>query len=133
MCIVVQLLSPIPLFATLQTYSMPGSPVFHYLQVFALIRVHKLVMLSNHLILCCPLLLLLQSFPASGVLHFTERGKVILGFPGGLVDKEFVHNAGDSGDADLIPESGRSLEAWQLTLVFLSEGSHGQRSLGYSQ
>ena len=26
----------------------------------------ELVMLSNHLILCCPLLLLLQSFPASG-------------------------------------------------------------------
>ena len=49
------------------------------------------------------------------------------------MDKEFVCNAGDSGDADLIPGSVRSLEAWQLTLVFLSEGSHGQRSLGYSQ
>ena len=133
MCIVVQLLSPIPLFATLQIYSTPFSPVFHYLQQFALVRVHKLVMLSNCLILCCPLLLLLQSFPASGVLHFMERGKLILGFPGGLVDKEFVCNAGDSGDADLIPGSVRSLEAWQLTLVFLSEGSHGQRSLGYSQ
>ena len=62
-----------------QTYSKPGAPVFHYLQEFALVRVHKLVMLSNHLILCCPLLLLLQSFPASGVLHFMDRGKVILG------------------------------------------------------
>ena len=118
MCIaVVQLLSPNPLFATPQTYSTPGAPVFHYLREFALVRVHKLVMLSNHLILCCPLLLLLQSFSASGLLRFMERGKVILGFPGGLVDKESACSAGDSGDADLIPGSQRSLEAWHSSIL----------------
>ena len=32
----------------------------------------ELVMSSNHLILCCPLLLLLQSFPASGSLQMSQ-------------------------------------------------------------
>ena len=44
-------------------------------------------------------------------------------------------NAGDTGDTDLITGSRRSLEGekWLPTLVFLSEKSHGQRSLvGYS-
>ena len=43
--------------------------------------------------------------------------------------------AGDVGDSDLIPGSGRSpgRRAWQPTLVFLSGESQGQRSLeGYS-
>ena len=31
-----------------------------------------------------------------------------LGFPGGSVGKESACNAGDTGDAGLIPESGRS-------------------------
>ena len=43
----------------------PGSSVLHYLPEFAQIHVHWVVMLSNHLILCCSLLLCLQSFPAS--------------------------------------------------------------------
>ena len=39
--------------------------------------------------------------------------------------------AGDVGDSDLIPGSGRSpgRRAWQPTLVFLSGESQGQRSL----
>ena len=37
---------------------MPGFPVLHYLLEFAEIHVHWLVKLSNHLILCPPLLLL---------------------------------------------------------------------------
>ena len=44
-------------------------------------------------------------------------------------------NAGDTGDAGLIPGSGRSpgAGAWQPTLVFLPGESHGQRGLaGYS-
>ena len=37
---------------------MPGFPVFHYLPEFAQTHVHELVMPSNHLILCRPLLVL---------------------------------------------------------------------------
>ena len=44
--------------------SMPGSPVLHYLLEFAQIHVHWMVMLSNHLILCCPLLFLPSIFPS---------------------------------------------------------------------
>ena len=58
------------------------------------------------------------------------------GFPGGSVIKRLPANAGDTGDAGLIPGSGRSpgARAWQPTLVFLPGESHGQRSLvGYSQ
>ena len=80
MCIVVELLSPIPLFATLQTYSMLGSPVFHYLQVFALIRVHKLVMLSNHLILLPPSSFA-SVFPSIRGLAFYGERKSNFGLP----------------------------------------------------
>ena len=38
--------------------SMPGFPVLHHLPGFAQTHVHRVVMLSSHLILCCPLLLL---------------------------------------------------------------------------
>ena len=55
------------------------------------------------------------------------------GFPGGSVLKNPPANAGDVGDwvepwVGKIPWRRR----WQLTLVFLLEKSHGQRSLtGY--
>ena len=58
------------------------------------------------------------------------------GFLGGSVIKKLPANAGDTGDAGLIPGSGRSpgAGAWQPTPIFLSVESHGQRSLvGYSQ
>ena len=42
--------------------SIPGSPVLHNLPDFAQIHSIELVMLSNHLILCCPLLLLPSIF-----------------------------------------------------------------------
>ena len=46
--------------------STPGFPVLPYLQEFAQFHVRwESVMLSNHLIHCCPLLLCLQSFPES--------------------------------------------------------------------
>ena len=51
------------------------------------------VMLSNHLILCCPLLLLPSIFPS-------------IVFPGGSDGKESACNAGDQGS---IPGSGTSL------------------------
>ena len=52
----------------------------------------------------------------------------------GASGKEFACNAGDTGDTGLIPGSGRSPGEGNgnPTPVFLSEKSHGQRSLvGY--
>ena len=49
--------------------------------------------------------------------------------------KESACNAGDTGDASLILESGRFpwRKKWQPTPVFLPGESHGQRSqVGYS-
>ena len=46
--------------------STPGSPVLHYLLKFAQIHVMEAVILSNHLILCCRLLLPPSFFQASG-------------------------------------------------------------------
>ena len=44
--------------------SMPGFPVLHCLPEFAQTHVHLVVMPSNHLILCCPLLLMPSVFPS---------------------------------------------------------------------
>ena len=55
----------------------------------------------------------------------------IMGLPGSSVGKEPTCNAGDTGDLDSVPESGRIpwKRAWQPTPVFLPGESHGQRSL----
>ena len=58
-----------------------------------------------------------------------------MGFPNGPMGKESSCSSGDTGDAGLIPGSGRSSEGgkWQPAPVFLPEESHGQRRLeGYS-
>ena len=58
-----------------------------------------------------------------------------MGFPSGSVGKESTCSSEDTGDAGLIPGSGKSSEGgkWQPAPVFLPEKSHGQRSLeGYS-
>ena len=67
--LVVQSLSHVQLFVTLMDCSIPGLPVPHQLLEFA--QVHVLLLkfmskfiLSNHLILCCPLLLLPSVFPS---------------------------------------------------------------------
>ena len=57
----VQSLSCVRLFATPMDCSMPGFPVHH--QLLELTHSIKLVMPSNHLILCCPLLLSPSIFP----------------------------------------------------------------------
>ena len=44
--------------------SMPGFPVHHQLPESTQTHVIELVMLSNHLILCCPFLLLPSNFPS---------------------------------------------------------------------
>ena len=59
-----------------------------------------------------------------------------MGFPNGSWGKESICNSRDTGDAGLIPGSGKSSEGgkWQPVPVFLPEKSYGQRSLeGYSQ
>ena len=43
---------------------MPGFPVLHYLLEFAQTLAIESVVLSNQLILCCPLLLLPSIFPS---------------------------------------------------------------------
>ena len=48
-------------------YSSPGSCALHYLQSLLKFMSIELVMPSNHLILCCPLLLLPSIFPSSRV------------------------------------------------------------------
>ena len=56
--------------------------------------------------------------------------RVIKGFPGGSVVKTPTANAGDIGDAGLIPGSGRK---WQPTPVVLPGKFYEQRTLvGYS-
>ena len=52
--------------------SIPDSSVLHCLPEFAQIHVHELVMLSNHLILCLPLLLLPSVFPSIRI-FYSER------------------------------------------------------------
>ena len=49
-----------------------------------------------------------------------------------LAGKEFICNAGDTGDSGLIPGRGRlpgASRKWQLIPVFLPEKAHEQRSL----
>ena len=62
--VVLQLLSHVRLFATPWTAATIGFPVHHQLPELAQTHVHKLVMPSNHLILCRPLLLLPSIFPS---------------------------------------------------------------------
>ena len=45
-------------------HSTPGFPVHHQLPGLTQTHVHRARMLSNHLILCCPLLLLPSIFPS---------------------------------------------------------------------
>ena len=61
---VVQLLSHVPTRCILMDCSTPGFPVINYLPEFAEIHVDWIMMLSNHLILCYPLLLLPSIFPS---------------------------------------------------------------------
>ena len=62
-CAVVQLLSYVQLFATLQTMACQASLSFTISQSLLKFMSSESVMLSNHLILCRPLLLLPSTFP----------------------------------------------------------------------
>ena len=52
--------------------STPGSPVLHYLQGLLKLTSIESVMLSNHLILCCPILLLPSVFPSIRVFSMSQ-------------------------------------------------------------
>ena len=66
MLVVVQPLSRVRLFATRQTVEHPVSLSFTISWSLLKLMSIELVMPSNHLVLCWPLLLCLQSFPTSG-------------------------------------------------------------------
>ena len=59
--------------------STPGFPILHYLPEFAQIYVHWVVMLSNHLILCCPLLLRPSIFPS--IRDFSNESAIRIMWP----------------------------------------------------
>ena len=101
---VVQPLSHVQLFATPWTLAFQA-PLFSTVSWSSLrFMSTESVMLSNHLFLCCPLLLLPSVFPSIRVLpiswHFSSGG-----FPGGSDGKESAYNVGDPGS---IPGLGRS-------------------------
>ena len=73
--VVVQFLSHVRLFVThgLQHARPPCPSPRQGVYSWSLLKLSiKSVMPSNHLILCCPLLLLLQSFPASGTFQMSQ-------------------------------------------------------------
>ena len=80
--------------------SRPGFPVLHHLLEFAQVHIHELVMPSNHLILCHPLLLLPSIFLI--FIHLFRTSQIV------LVVKNLSDNAGDIRDKGSIPGLGRS-------------------------
>ena len=70
--VLIQLLSRVRLFATPWTAANQASLSFTVSQSLLKLMSIKLVMPSNHLILCHPLLLRLQSFPPSGSFQMSQ-------------------------------------------------------------
>ena len=79
--VVAQSLSHVRLFATPNTLdcSTPGSPFFTIFQSSLRFMSIELVTLSNHLILCCPLLLLPSIFPSIRV--FSSESALCIRWP----------------------------------------------------
>ena len=114
--------------------SMPGSSVPLYLSEFAQIMSIESVMLSNHLILCHPFLLLLSLFLSIRV--FSNESALQIRWP-----KYCSFNISPSNKYsglisvridwfDLLSVLGTLWRRqWQPTLVLLPGKSHGQRSL----
>ena len=78
--VVIQLLSPVQLFATPRTAAHQNSLSFTTSQSLLKLLSIELMMLSNHLILSCPLLLLPSVFPSIRVFSnefFTSGGQRI--------------------------------------------------------
>ena len=95
------------LFATPWTAACQASLSFTKSQSLLKLMFIELVVTSNHLILCCPPLLLLPIFPRIRVFSNElayQVHKILEGFPESSVGKESTCNAGDSGS---IPGLGR--------------------------
>ena len=75
----VQSLSPVPLFATPRTAACQASLSITYSQSSPKSMSIESVMPSNHLILCCPLLLLPSIFPSTRV--FSNESALRIGWP----------------------------------------------------
>ena len=80
--------------------STPGFAILHYLLEFAQTHVHWPVMPSNHLILCCPLLLLPSIFPSIRVFS-NESALLISG-----------QSIGVSASASVLP---MNIQGWFLS------------------
>ena len=96
-------------------YSTPGLPVPHHLPKFAKFIFVASVMPSSLLILWCPLLLLPQSFPASGT------------FPMSQLFTSDDQNTGASASASVLPENIQGWSPLRLTglISLLSKGLPG--------
>ena len=115
--------------------STPGLPVPHHLPEFAHSKFMSIesVMLSNHLILCCPILLLPSIFPS--IRLFSNEWALCIRWLKYWSFTEVKASACNVGDPGSISGLGRFLwrRKWQPTPVFLPGESHGRRSLvGYS-
>ena len=77
-CLVIELC---PTLCNSMDCSMPGFPVLHYLPKYDQTHVHELMMTSNHLVFCCPLLLLPSIFPSSSVGFSHQLSSVIQSCP----------------------------------------------------
>ena len=97
--------------------STPGCPVLHYLPEFAQTHVHWIGMASNHLTLCCPLLLLHSIFPRIRV--FSNESALHIRWP---KDWNFSFNiilSMNTQDWSSLGWTGRiSLQSKELSRVF---------------
>ena len=129
-------LSCVQPFATPWTAACQASLSINYSQSLLKLMSIELVMPTNHLILCYPLLLLPSIFPSIRVFSkesdTTEQLKNNRrGFPGGASGKESVCHLGRHKRRGFDPWVGNFpwRRRWHPTLVFLPGKYHGQRSL----
>ena len=134
----VQSLSRVRLFVTPWTTALQAS--LSITNSWSLLRLMsiQLVMPSNHLILCCPLFLLLSIFPSIRVFSMsqflTSGGQSIGVSEVTPVVKNPAANTGNTEDLGSIPGCGRSGEGNSNPLQYSClKRNHGERSLvGYS-
>ena len=95
-------------------------------------HVSLLFCMLNNLRLDARILLCWMSIFLCSYEFFELCSRMQLSFPGGSVVKNPSINAGDTGDADSIPGSGRSSSRkYQFTPVFLPGKPQGQSLVGY--
>ena len=122
MLVVVQSLSRVQLFATPWMAAHQVSLSFTISQSLPRLMSIEWIMPSNHLVLCCPLLLLPSVFPSIRVLNLNT---------GGASGKEPTFLCRRQKRLELDPWVGKIpwRRAWQSTPISLPGESHGQRSL----